>query len=60
MYFNPELFSLNHSKAMTQQGFNDCPPGKSRKAGLILIHFSWTLLCNILQTKELLYLREFM
>lgn len=29
MYFNPELFSLNHSKAMTQQGFNNCPPGRA-------------------------------
>lgn len=51
MLFNSELFALNHSKAMTQQGFRDCPPGKGRQAGLILIHFYWTLLCNILQTK---------
>lgn len=51
MYFNPELFSLKHSKAMTQQGFNDCPPWKGRQAGLILIHFYWTLLSNILQRK---------
>lgn len=51
MFFNPELFTLNHSKAMTQQGFSDCPPGKGRQAGLILIHFYWTLLCNILQKK---------
>lgn len=51
MYFNPEPFSLNHSKAMTQQGFNDSPPGKGRQASLILINFHWTLLCNILQTK---------
>lgn len=49
IYFNPELFSLNHSKAMTQQGFNDCP--LEGQAGLMLIHFYWTSLSNILQTK---------
>lgn len=61
MSFNPESFSVNHSKTMTQQGFNGWPPWERHATRYWFIYIGHCCETSCRQNSdELLYLIQFM